>query len=262
MDEKVIRLSISLGLLVLFAIIESIIPRKKRTLPRLKRWWTNLSMVAIDTALLRLIFPGAAAGFAILMTQNNLGLFNIVKLPITLEIILGVIILDFSIWFQHVLSHKFKILWRLHRVHHADPDLDVTSGNRFHPLEIIFSMLYKYLWIFLLGPSAGTVIIFEVILNGLALFNHANMNLPMLIDKVLRWIIVTPEMHRIHHSVIPNEHHSNFGFNLSIWDILFKTYTDKASLPQEVMQIWLSEFNDPNENSTLWGALLIPFSKK
>ncbi len=219
-------------------------------------------MVVIDTILLRLFFPGAAVGFAILMTQNNLGLFNMIKLPITLEIILGVIILDFSIWLQHVISHRVKILWRLHRVHHADPDLDVTSGNRFHPLEIIFSMLYKYLWIFLIGPSAGAVVIFEVLLNGLALFNHANMNLPKWLDRILRWFVVTPEMHRIHHSVIPSEHHSNFGFNLSIWDRLFKTYTAKASVDQKEMIIGLNEFNDPNENSTLWGAMMIPFSKK
>lgn len=262
MDEKSIRLTISLGLLIIFAIIEAIIPRKKRTLPRLQRWWTNLSMVAIDTVVLRLLFPGAAVGFAILMTQKNFGLFNNVKLPITLEIILGVLILDFAIWLQHVISHKFKILWRLHRVHHADPDLDVTSGNRFHPLEIVFSMLYKFGWIFILGPSAGSVVIFEVILNGLALFNHANMKIPLGLDRVLRWFIVTPEMHRIHHSTIPKEHHSNFGFNLSLWDRLFKTYTDKASLPQEEMKIGLDDFSEPKQNSTLWGALSIPFTKK
>jgi sterol desaturase/sphingolipid hydroxylase (fatty acid hydroxylase superfamily) len=262
MDEKTIRLSISLGLLVLFAIIEAIIPRKQRTLPRLKRWWTNLSMIAIDTVLVRVIFPGAAVGFALLMTQKDLGLFNIVKLPITLEIILAVILLDFSIWIQHVISHRFNLLWKLHRVHHADPDLDVTSGNRFHPLEILLSMVYKYFWIFLLGPSVGAVVIFEVILNGLALFNHTNMKLPLGFDRVLRWFVVTPEMHRIHHSVIPSEHHSNFGFNLSIWDRIFNTYTDQSFVSQEKMKIGLDDFSDPKENSTLWGALTIPFSKK
>ena len=262
MDEKTIRLSISLGLLVLFAIVEIIIPRKKRTLPRLKRWWTNLSMIAIDTVLIRLIFPGAAVGFALLMANKNFGLFNVLQLPITLEIILAILLLDFSIWLQHVIFHRVDVFWRFHRVHHADPDLDVTSGNRFHPLEIVFSMLYKYLWILILGPSVGAVIIFEVILNGFALFNHANIKLPLALDRFLRWMVVTPEMHRIHHSVISSEHNSNFGFNLSIWDRIFKTYTDQASAPQEEMKIGLDNFSTPKENSTLWGALTIPFVKK
>ncbi|MCO4795525.1 MAG: sterol desaturase family protein [Bacteriovoracaceae bacterium] len=261
MDEKIIRLSISLGLLIFFAILESLIPRRVRTLPRLKRWWTNLSLVAVDTFLLRLLFPGAAVGFSILITQKGWGLFNNVNLPITLEIILGIILLDFSIYLQHILSHRFSLLWRLHRVHHADPDLDVTSGSRFHPLEIICSMLYKYFWIMVLGPSAGAVVIFEVLLNGLALFNHANLSIPLGIDKFIRFFIVTPEMHRIHHSTIPSEHHSNYGFNLSIWDRIFKTYTEKASLPQDKMNLGLSDIKDPKRSSTLFGVLIIPFQK-
>lgn len=219
-------------------------------------------MTVLNTMLLRVLLPSAVVGFTLLMGQKNLGLFNILTLPITLEIILALILLDMSIYIQHVLSHRIPLLWRLHRVHHADPDLDVTSGTRFHPLEIILSTFYKCFWIFILGPSVGSVVLFEILLNAFALFNHSNLYIPLGLDRFIRWFVVTPEMLRIHHSTLKKEYNTNFGFNLSIWDRLYRTYTNVPTLKQEEMNIGLEEYPDPKENSTLKGILLIPFYKK
>ena len=215
--------------------------------------------MVFNTVLLRLLFPAAAVGMAAFAAEQGWGLLNYFQVSLWLAVPLAVVALDFVIWLQHVMVHAVPVLWRLHRVHHADLDYDLTTGARFHPIEIIFSMLIKFATIVVLGPPVVAVILFEVILNGMAMFNHGNVRLPARLDGVLRWLVVTPDMHRVHHSVEDDEANSNFGFNLSCWDRLFGTYRDQPRGGHEGMTIGIRTFRDPRRCARLPGMLAMPF---
>jgi len=248
-NEGVIRLSVFLGMLVLMAIWEVAAPRRRIDIPRVIRWTNNLGVVVIDTILVRLTFPVVAVGLALLAQKNGWGLFNIIEAPGWLAILVSVILLDFVIYLQHVLFHFVPALWRLHRMHHADLAIDVTTGLRFHPLEILLSMAIKLAAVLALGPPAVAVLIFEVLLNGLAMFNHSNVRLPAPVDRLMRLFVVTPDMHRVHHSVDPKETDSNFGFNLTWWDRLLGTYIAQPAKGHEGMDIGIEQFRTTRE---LW----------
>ncbi len=262
-NEATIRLSVFLGLFVLFAIIEAIIPGKARVETRKRRWVANWGLSILNTLTINLmawILPVLAVGAAIDAGNNGWGLFNNIDLPAWVEIIAAMLILDFAIWFQHLITHKIPILWRLHQVHHADRDMDVSTAIRFHPIEIALSMGLKIGLVYLLGPAALAVILFEIILNGSALFNHANINLPPRLDAAIRLLLVTPDMHRIHHSDIRDEHDSNYGFSLSIWDRIFRTYTDKPQKGRDDMTVGL-RWQDERPSNLFWD-LKLPFTNK
>lgn len=256
--ELIIRLGVFATAFAAFATWERKAPRRTRTRPIAERWIANLGIVAIDTVVLRLLFPLAAVGLALVAEERQWGLLNNIDLPVWLAVVLGVVALDFVIYLQHVLFHAVPTLWRLHMVHHADLDYDLTTGIRFHPVEILLSMLIKYAAVVSLGPSAVAVLIFEVALNASAMFNHGNIRLPEKWDRRIRRLIVTPDMHRVHHSVIKRETNSNYGFNLSIWDRLFGTYREAPEAGHENMTIGLTQFRDPTR-LTLGGILLLPF---
>ncbi|HXH03307.1 MAG TPA: sterol desaturase family protein [Candidatus Competibacteraceae bacterium] len=247
--EPAIRLGFFLGIFTLMALGELFAPRRRRQFSRWLRWPSNLALVVLNTVLLRLIFPMAAVGVALLAEQRGWGLLNSVALPAALEAVAAVLVLDLAIYLQHRLFHAVPLLWRLHRVHHADLDLDVTSGARFHPIEILLSMAIKQAVVVVLGAPAVAVLIFEVLLNATAMFNHANVRLPEQIERVLRLMVVTPDMHRVHHSAIPRETNSNFGFNLPWWDRLFGTYRDQPAAGHDGMTIGLAQFRSARE---LW----------
>ncbi len=248
-NEGVIRLSVFLGVLVLMAVWEVAAPRRRIDIPRVIRWSNNLGVVVIDTILVRLTFPVVAVGLALMAQRNGWGLFNIIEAPGWLAILVSVILLDFVIYLQHVLFHFVPALWRLHRMHHADLAIDVTTGLRFHPLEILLSMAIKLAAVLALGPPAVAVLIFEVLLNGLAMFNHSNIRLPAPVDRLMRLFVVTPDMHRVHHSVDPKETDSNFGFNLTWWDRLLGTYIAQPAKGHEGMDIGIEQFRTTRE---LW----------
>jgi len=211
---------------------------------------------------LRLLFPAAAVGMAYSVGEINWGLFNWLSLPAWLEVLVAVLLLDLAIYLQHLLMHRLPLLWRLHRVHHADLDIDLTTGSRFHTIEIVFSMLVKWLVILLLGPALLAVLIFEILLNGMAMFNHANARLPLGLDKKLRYLLVTPDMHRVHHSILRPETNSNYGFNLSLWDRFFRTYIDQPEKGHDEMTIGIPEFRNPHQVDQLPGMLALPFVGK
>lgn len=261
-NESLIRLGIFAGLFALFAGIEALAPRRKRVQPRSTRWVTNWALSVLNTITLRVLavgLPLLAVGAAIDAQTNGIGLLNIVGLPVWIEVILAVLMFDFAIWAQHLVTHKIPFLWRFHRVHHADRDIDVSTAIRFHPLEIAFSMLLKVGLVYALGPSALAIILFEIILNGTAMFNHANMRLPLTLDRWVRLILVTPDMHRIHHSVHRHEHDSNYGFSLSIWDRAFGTYIDQPEEGHDGMDIGL-RWQDHSPAKIGW-SLKLPFKK-
>jgi sterol desaturase/sphingolipid hydroxylase (fatty acid hydroxylase superfamily) len=209
---------------------------------------------------IRILFPAAAVGVAISAKEHGYGLFNVYDdVSPFIAIVASVVIMDFVIYVQHVMVHAIPALWRLHRVHHADPDYDVTTGARFHPLEIILSMLIKFATILLLGPPVVAVILFEVILNVTAMFNHGNVGLPPVLDRVLRWVLVTPDMHRVHHSVEDDEANSNFGFSLPWWDRMFGTYRDQPRGGHEGMTIGIHKYHDAKDVSWITGILTLPF---
>lgn len=212
----------------------------------------------IGSLSLALLGPLIAGGIAAWATHSGWGLLNLFQAPIWIEFIIAFICLDFAIWYQHLLFHKFPWLWRLHSVHHADRDLDASSGVRFHPIEIMLSMLYKCVVVLLLGPSVLAVIVFEIILNATAIFNHANLSLPPWLDRILRKVIVTPDMHRVHHSVIPEESRKNYGFNFSFWDRLFQTYQEAPREGQIDMTLGLETAQTNGPQNLLW-SLLFPF---
>jgi len=262
-QETQIRLGVFLGLFVLFAVLETVAPRRARMVPRQRRWLTNWALVVLDTVALRalaLALPLLAVGAALDATAAGWGLFNLVTLPVWLEVILAILMFDFAIWAQHLITHKVPFLWRLHRVHHADRDMDVTTAIRFHPLEIAASMLLKIGLVYLIGPAVWAVIAFEVILNGTALFNHSNLRLPLAADRVLRLVLVTPDMHRVHHSALRDEHDSNYGFALSIWDRLFGTHVPQPRDGHDSMTVGL-EWQD-NAPAQLRWSLLLPFQRR
>lgn len=262
-NETTIRLAVFLGLFSLFGILEFIFPRRERVQSQIKRWTTHWILLVVYSGMLQLmalITPVViAAGAALHVTANGWGLFNMIDLPIWLEFFLIVVILDWAIWFQHLITHKVNFLWRFHRVHHSDRDLDVSSGFRFHPIEIGLSMLYKVALVYLLGAPIAAVVVFEVILNGAAMFNHANIRLPIKVDHFLRRFIVTPDMHRIHHSDIRAEHDSNYGFSVSIWDHLFRTFTAEPDKGHTGMTVGL-RWQDDKPSNLVW-ILKLPTDK-
>ena len=258
-----IRLIVFFGLFALLAVAEAFAPRRARVASQPRRWTTNWIINFLNVGILRLLafgLPFLAVGAALDAQDAGIGLFNIIALPIWIEVILAVLILDFLIWAQHLITHKVPLFWRLHRVHHADRDMDVTTAIRFHPVEIGLSMLLKIGAVYLLGPAAVAVVVFEVLLNGCALFNHANLRLPDSVDRFVRLFLVTPDMHRIHHSVHRREHDSNYGFSLSIWDRLFRTYTPEPKDGQIGMTVGL-EWQTEAPAHLGW-SLLLPFRRK
>lgn len=258
--EPAFRLVFFLGALALFAAWETVAPRRARTQGRGQRWLANLSLVAIDTAAVRLLLPLLPAGLALIAADRGWGILNNVELPVWAEAALALVALDLVIYLQHVLFHFLPTLWRLHRMHHSDLDLDVTSGNRFHPIEIVISAVIKLAAVVLIGPSVAAVVIFEIVLNATSQFNHSNIRIPGAVDRVLRLAVVTPDMHRVHHSVIPRETNSNFGFNLPWWDRIFGTYRAQPEAGHDGMTIGLKEYRDP-ERLTLLKLLIQPFSR-
>lgn len=256
------RLYIFLGLFALFAIIEALFPRKKRVQSQAKRWLTNWSLTVLNTVTLKALafgLPLLAVGAAMDASAKGWGLFNWLNWPSWVEIITAILILDFAIWAQHLITHKVPLLWRLHRVHHADRDMDVTTAIRFHPVEIALSMLLKIGLVYLLGPAAVAVFMFEVMLNGTAMFNHANIRLPQAVDRIIRMVLVTPDMHRVHHSAHREEHDSNYGFSLSIWDRALGTYVAQPKDGHDDMAIGL-RWQDDNPSRLGW-ALRLPLRK-
>ncbi len=253
-----VRLTISLCVLGLCALAEVFFPKRKNAYPKFKHWLGNLSLSVISTACVRFFFPLTAIRFAFIAQEKNYGIFNNFYFHPDLVLLASILLLDLIIYVQHVVFHHIPVLWKLHVVHHADKELDVTSGIRFHPIEIMISMGIKMGAIFLFGFSPQAVLYFEIILNATALFNHSNIHIPKKIDWFLRFFLVTPDMHRVHHSTIFKETNSNFGFSLPWWDIFFKTYKKDPNLGHAQMEIGLKNYRDPKVFSLSW-MLLAPF---
>jgi sterol desaturase/sphingolipid hydroxylase (fatty acid hydroxylase superfamily) len=258
--ESVIRLGCFGGVLLLMALWEALAPRRRLTVRRPLRWASNLGLVVIDTLAVRFLVPLGAVGAALLAEERGWGLFNLVSWPGWLAVVLSVLALDCLVYFQHVLFHAVPFLWRLHRVHHADLDFDATTGVRFHPLEILLSAGLKTGAALVLGAPALAVLLFEALLNTTSVFNHGNVRLPGWLDRALRWVVVTPEMHRVHHSADdPRETNSNFGFNLPWWDFLFRTYRPQPARGHEGMTVGLDQLRDERKADRLGWMLLLPF---
>lgn len=260
-QEGIIRLGFFVGIFVVVAIMELIVPRRPLTTSKATRWFGNIGIVAINTVLVRLLFSTGAVGVAIWVEGQGWGMLNSFALPLWLKVVLSIALLDFIIYLQHVMFHAVPLLWRLHMMHHADMDYDVTTGTRFHPIEILISMLIKTSAIMLLGAPALGVVIFEILLNGTAMFNHGNFFIHLGTDRVLRWFVVTPDMHRVHHSVFPSEANSNFGFNMPWWDRLMGTYRAQPMRGHDEMTIGLNQFQDPSRLTLPW-MLILPFVGK
>lgn len=256
-----LRLGIFLSMLAVMATWERWRPRRALTASKPRRWAHNLALVTFNTLLVRLTFPLAAVGLASLAVERGWGLFNQWGGPDWLELVLALLALDLVIWAQHLLFHAVPVLWRVHQVHHSDPDYDFTTGVRFHPVEILLSMLIKFVAIVVLGPSPMAVVAFEIVLNGMALFNHGNVRLPAAVDRVVRLALVTPDMHRVHHSVEVDETNSNFGFNLAWWDRLFGTYRAQPRGGHLAMNLGLPELPSHRE-PTLRSLLSMPFVQR
>jgi len=256
--EPFIRLGAFGGVFTVMAIWELVRPRRKQAIGRGTRWPSNLGVVVVDTLLVRLVFPITAVGLALVAEAHGWGLFNEITLPVSIAVFAPVVLLDLAIYFQHVLFHAVPALWRLHRMHHADLEFDVTTGLRFHPIEILLSMVIKLAVVAALGAPAVAVLVFEVLLNATSMFNHSNVRLPLGLDRALRWFVVTPDMHRVHHSILARETNSNFGFNLPWWDRLFGTYRAQPAAGHEGMTIGIEQFRDPRELG-LDRMLLQPF---
>lgn len=257
--EAPIRLGFFFGIFAAMALYEAPAPRRALSVPKGRRWAANLGLVFLNTVVLRLIFPAAGIGMAAFAAANGWGIFNYYAVPGWLAVLVSVLLLDLAIYLQHVMMHSVPALWRLHRVHHADLDFDVTTGARFHTIEIVLSMLIKFAVIAVLGPPVLAVLIFEVLLNATAMFNHSNIRLPLGLDRWLRLLVVTPDMHRVHHSIEDDETNSNFGFNLPWWDRLFGTYRDQPRAGHEAMSIGIRTFRDPKQCDGLTGMLAMPF---
>ena len=262
-NETVIRLSVFIGLFVALAAAERVLPRRPNVQMRSERWATNWLMSIANIIALRLIalaVPFLALGAALDAQIHGIGLLNLVDIPVWMSWLVTLLVMDFVIWLQHVVTHKWPLLWRLHQVHHADTEMDVTTAIRFHPIEIALSMGLKIGLIYLLGPAVAAVLLFEVLLNGSAMFNHANLKLSPRLDALVRMLFVTPDMHRVHHSVDRAEHDSNYGFLLSIWDRLFRTHVAQPQNPHETMPIGL-RWRDRRPSNLVW-SLRLPFSNQ
>lgn len=257
---ETLRLVIFIGALLSFSGLEALLPRKTRTSTRRRRWPTNLAFALINTAALQLLVPLAAVGTAAWASQTGFGLFNNINISTAISALVSIILLDAALYWQHVATHKIPILWRLHKVHHTDRDLDASSGIRFHPVEIVLSMAFKMLIVAGLGVSVMAVIIFEIILNACALFNHANIRLPSKIDAVMRVFIATPDYHRVHHSAVEDETNSNYGFSLTLWDRVFGTYKPQPKAGHDNMVIGLAQHQNTGPTRLLW-SLALPFKR-
>lgn len=258
--EAAVRLACFAGVFVAVAAAEVRRPRRGPSLSRRLRWTSNLALVAVDTLVLRLVFPLLAVGLAQLGAERGWGLLNAIALPYAAAFVLSLLVLDLVIYLQHVLFHAVPALWRLHAVHHADTGFDVTTALRFHPLEILLSMAVKLAAVAALGPPAAAVLVFEVLLNATAMFNHGNLRLPAAVDRILRQVVVTPDMHRVHHSIVPAETNSNFGFNVPWWDRLLGTYRAQPAAGHERMTIGLERFRAASDHR-LDRLLLQPFRR-
>jgi sterol desaturase/sphingolipid hydroxylase (fatty acid hydroxylase superfamily) len=263
-SEPVLRLIAFAAIFTAMAIYELWSPRLERAemtgALKTQRWFANLSMVLISSVALRILFPAAAVGTALWAEAKGFGLFPAFGTAPVLAGIIGFVLLDFAVWLEHLASHKVPLFWRIHRMHHADNGFDVTTALRFHPIEIVLSMAWKAAVIVALGIPAMALLIFEVVLNGMSMFNHANINLPRPLDSMLRTILVTPDMHRVHHSVIRSETNSNYGFNFSIWDRIFSTYNGQPQAGHEQMEIGLPAWRGAGSSRLLW-MLALPFRK-
>ena len=259
-NELVIRVGVFTTMLFFMALWEIAAPRRPLTDSKATRWFGNIGIVLLSAVLVRLVLPIGAVGLAWLAGGRGWGLFNNLPLPYVLTVILSVVVLDFAIYAQHVLFHAIPALWKLHMTHHADVDFDVTTGSRFHPIEILLSMLIKFAAIAALGPPVLGVLVFEVLLNATAMFNHSNVRIPLGLDRVLRLLVVTPDMHRVHHSVIREETSSNFGFNLPWWDRLLGTYTAQPIEGHQGMVVGLSHVQGLGRQK-LPRMLAIPFTE-
>jgi sterol desaturase/sphingolipid hydroxylase (fatty acid hydroxylase superfamily) len=259
-DESVIRLTSFLGVFLLVAMAEVLWSRRPLTVPKGRRWLANIVMVALDTGANRLAMPLMPVGMAELARVKGWGLLNLIAIPPWVGFAVAVLFLDLVIYLQHRAFHRIPLFWRFHRMHHTDLDLDVSSGNRFHPIEILVSTAIKLAAVAVSGAAPAAVVAFEVLLNATSLFTHGNVRLPVGFDRVLRLILVTPDMHRVHHSVIPRETDSNFSFNASWWDRLLGTYCDQPEAGHDGMVIGLREYRDPDRLG-VWGLLMVPFRK-
>lgn len=246
-NEAATRLAAFIGVFIAMALWESAAPRRLRSHSRLRRWPSNLAVAALNIALVRILLPATAVSLALASERHRWGLLNELPLPAWAAIVGSVIVLDLAIYLQHVMFHAVPALWRVHRMHHADLDFDVTTGARFHPIEIVLSMLFKFGLVVALGTPALGVLIFEILLNATSMFNHGNLRIPFSFDSYLRWLLVTPDMHRVHHSIIVGETNSNFGFNLPWWDRMFGTYRDQPQAGHEGMTIGIEHFRELGE---------------
>jgi sterol desaturase/sphingolipid hydroxylase (fatty acid hydroxylase superfamily) len=264
-SDGLTRLAAFAAVFLLMAAIELIRPKRRLSVSKPRRWLTNLGIAGVDTLVLRLMaalaVPVAAVAAAFFAKERGLGLLNQVDWPYWLKLVIALLALDLAIWFQHLVSHKVPVFWRLHQVHHADRDIDVTTAIRFHPVEIALSMLWKIVVVIPLGASPFAVFLFEVILNACAMFNHANIALPAWLDGALRLFIVTPDMHRVHHSVLYREHDRNYGFNLSLWDRLFRTYLAQPKAGHQGMTIGLTPYQSEAPTRFGW-SLWLPFGQQ
>jgi sterol desaturase/sphingolipid hydroxylase (fatty acid hydroxylase superfamily) len=254
-----VRLVFFVGVFAIMALWEIFAPKRLLSVSKARRWRGNFGIVLLNTALLRVIFPAAGLGMALFAQANAWGVFNYLQVPHAISVLVSVLLLDLAIYLQHVMFHAVPTFWRVHRMHHTDLDLDVTTGIRFHPIEIILSMLIKFGVIAVLGAPAIAVLLFEILLNATSMFNHANVRMPKALDRLLRWLVVTPDMHRVHHSIEDDETNSNFGFNLPWWDRLFGTYREEPRNGHESMILGIRTFRDPKVCATFTGMLTIPF---
>jgi len=249
LPKGAIRLGAFIAIFAAMALWEAWAPRRVRSYSRLRRWPSNLAIIALNTALLRILLPATAVSLALVGERLSWGLLNNLAISAWMKIVAAVVLLDATIYLQHVMFHAVPALWRVHRMHHADLDFDVTTGARFHPIEILLSMLIKFGVMVALGTPAISVLIFEVLLNATSMFNHGNVRIPVRLDRYFRWLLVTPDMHRVHHSIVVGETNSNFGFNLPWWDRLLGTYRDQPAAGHDGMIIGIEQFREARE---LW----------
>lgn len=257
-SEATWRLVVFASIFLTMAAWELVFPRRDLRYGRASRWPTNWGIVILNTLLVRVLFPAAAGGVAVFAQSRGWGLLPLLGWPGWVNFIIAFLILDFAVWWMHLLAHKWPPLWRVHKMHHADPDFDVSTAIRFHPVEIIISMGWKSAFVIAIGAPPEAVLIFEMVLSGGAMFNHSNVRLPLAADRIIRQVIVTPDMHRVHHSIYRREADTNYGFNLAIWDRLFGTYTDQPEDGHENMAIGLREHQNAEPTGILW-CLLLPF---
>ncbi len=262
-DSGSLRLIAFFGILITLLILETLIPRRKHARDSLVRLSTNVLLTVFNGFVMKLagslVVPIAAVAAAVYVEGKGWGLFTLLSLDPPLELVLSLVLLDLAIYWQHVAAHYIPMLWQFHKVHHSDVEFDVTTALRFHPIEIFISMLWKIFLVFVLGPSAFAVVLFEIILNGCAMFNHSNIKWPFWVDRFIRLFIATPDMHRIHHSIIPSELNSNYGFSISLWDRIFRTYTWQPEKGHTDMEIGLEKHQDEGPTKFLW-SLRFPFS--